>query len=42
VVAAAAVASIKKDELGHWYAHLRQPPETLPVSDAARGRFRSM
>ncbi len=42
VVAAAAVASIKKDELGHWSAHLRQHPETLPISEAARSRFRSM
>ncbi|MFP4335556.1 MAG: LytR/AlgR family response regulator transcription factor [Wenzhouxiangella sp.] len=42
VVAAAAVASINKDELGHWYAHLRQHAESLPVSDAARSRFRSM
>lgn len=42
VVAAAAVASINKDELGHWYAQLRQHPETLPISDTARARFRSM
>jgi DNA-binding LytR/AlgR family response regulator len=42
VVAAAAVASINKDELGHWYAHLRHHAERLPVSDGARARFRSM
>lgn len=42
IVAAAAVERLEKDELGRWHAHLRNHEESLPLSDAARSRFRGM
>ncbi len=42
LVAAPAVERIEKDALGRWHAHLRDHDERLPVSDAARSRFRGM
>ncbi len=42
LVRANAIEQIEKDELGHWHAHLKNHPERLPVSDAARSRLRGM
>ncbi|MEN1728360.1 MAG: LytTR family DNA-binding domain-containing protein [Pseudomonadota bacterium] len=42
LVCASAVERLQKDELGRWQAHLREHEEALPVSDAARLRFRGM
>lgn len=42
IVRAAAIEKVKRDELGKLYVTLKGRPETLPVSDAFRGRFRGM
>jgi len=42
LVSASAVERLQKDELGRWQAHLRDHEEALPVSDAARSRFKGM
>lgn len=42
LVAASAVASVEKNELGQWHARLRRHEEILPVNDSARARFRGL
>lgn len=42
IVAAESVERIERDELGRWHARLHGHHELLPVSERARGLFRSM
>jgi DNA-binding LytR/AlgR family response regulator len=42
IVRASAIDRVQKDALGHYHARLKGSSETLPVSSAYQGRFRSM
>jgi len=42
IVRASAIDRVQKDALGHYHAKLKKSSETLPVSSAYQGRFRSM